>query len=54
MYLVLYTNQVKNEQLVNLYFFVPLSDTQSTPATGSSLDDHLYLQSTSSFGEINE
>lgn len=57
-----YNQQLKNlhksseecDQLVNLDTFVPLFDTQSTPAAGSTLDDHSYIQSTGSFDEINE
>lgn len=49
-----YNQQLKNlhksseecDQLVNLDTFVPLFDTQSTPAAGSTLDDHSYIQST--------
>lgn len=42
------------EQPVNLDTFVPLYDTQSTPAESSTLNDHSYIQSTGSFDYINE
>lgn len=42
------------DQLVNLDTFMPLFDTLSTPAAGSTLDDHWYIQSTGSSDEINE